>query len=85
MFQATDKFCLPTRTFLTLKNLSTTRMTVYMQAVLKKLKRRKMLAASGFHGSVGVSTMEAAQIHFCKKGVKTKAKVYQDAILVPIM
>lgn len=33
----------------------------------------------------GVSTMEAAQIHFCKKGVKTKAKVYQDAILVPIM
>ncbi|GFY02743.1 hypothetical protein TNCV_3506231 [Trichonephila clavipes] len=42
----TDKFCLPTRKFLILKNLSTTRMTMYTQGLSKK--RKRSAACRGF-------------------------------------
>ena len=48
---ATEKFCLLTRKFLTLKNLLTTRMIVHFQGLFKKLKISKHAnidSSSGF-------------------------------------
>lgn len=65
-------------------------MTKYTQGHLKIPKKNIPRVMRGHHPSSvmvwwGVSWQGATELHFCEKGVKTGAKVYQETVLEPVV
>ena len=66
--------------FSVLRRLSMARMTGYMPHPIEKLVKR-LQGSREVMLWLGVSYEETTEGHFCEKGVKTSAKVYQEIVL----